>query len=340
MEEFRRAFASLGAIDGLLLDLRGNSGGLLSQAIEMAAFFLPAGARIVSTEGRAVGSRVFDAPRDGAFLRGRLAVLVDEASASASEIVAGAVQDWDRGVVVGRPTFGKGLVQRQIPLPDGSAVRITVARYHTPSGRIIQRPYADGDRQGYYLEHYRRYGAFPDSLPDDTPFYETLRRGRRVYGGGGIVPDLFVPADTAGMTPCLVGLLQRGVPDSYVVGLLDARREDLLARYPRFEDFAAGFEPDAAMLREVAAMGAEQGVVCDGEALAAAAPRLRRRIRAVLAQRLYGTAAFYRLMNDSGDPMFGYAAALLRDWEHEAEPLLCPGARRCGASAAGEGAVR
>ena len=124
------------------------------------------------------------------------------------------------------------------------------------------------------------------------------------------------------------------------MGLLDARREDLLARYPRFEDFAADFEPDAAMLREVAAMGAEQGVVCDGEALAAAAPRLRRRIRAVLAQRLYGTAAFYRLMNDSGDPMFGHAAALLRDWEHEAEPLLCPGARRCGASAAGEGAVR
>ena len=150
MEEFRRAFASLGAIDGLLLDLRGNSGGLLEQAVGLAGFFLPRDATIVSTEGRAVPPKTFRMEQDGEACDVRLVVLIDESSASASEIVAGAIQDWDRGIVIGRSSFGKGLVQRQIELGDGSAVRITIARYHTPSGRIIQRPYKKGKRQEYW----------------------------------------------------------------------------------------------------------------------------------------------------------------------------------------------
>ena len=147
MEEFTKAYRELGRPERLILDLRGNGGGLLEQAIGMAGFFLPRGAQIVSTEGRAVPASVFRAPSNGEDLKGRLVVLIDESSASASEIVAGAIQDWDRGVIVGRPSFGKGLVQRQIGLPDGSAVRITVARYHTPSGRVIQRPYEKGNRR-------------------------------------------------------------------------------------------------------------------------------------------------------------------------------------------------
>ena len=159
MDEFTEAYRKLGRPEGLILDLRGNGGGLLEQAIGMAGFFLPRGAVIVSTEGRAVPAASFRAQTNGEDLKGRLVVLIDESSASASEIVAGAVQDWDRGVVVGRPSFGKGLVQRQIGLSDGSAVRITVARYHTPSGRVIQRPYEKGKRREYYLDHLRRYDA-------------------------------------------------------------------------------------------------------------------------------------------------------------------------------------
>ena len=201
MDEFTEAYRKLGRPEGLILDLRGNGGGLLEQAIGMAGFFLPRGAVIVSTEGRAVPASSFRAQTNGEDLKGRLVVLIDESSASASEIVAGAVQDWDRGVVVGRPSFGKGLVQRQIGLSDGSAVRITVARYHTPSGRVIQRPYEKGKRREYYLDHLRRYNdAARDSLDAAAPAYRTLRTGRTVYGGGGIRPDILVEADTAGVS--------------------------------------------------------------------------------------------------------------------------------------------
>lgn len=151
MQEFRQSFDGLGPLSALILDLRGNGGGLLDQAIEMSEFFLPAGSVIVSTEGRNVRNISYKSRRAGTFTEGRLVVLIDSSSASGSEIVAGAVQDWDRGVIIGQPSFGKGLVQQQIPLIDGSAVRITVARYHTPSGRVIQRPFENGDIEGYYL---------------------------------------------------------------------------------------------------------------------------------------------------------------------------------------------
>ena len=210
MDEFTEAYRKLGRPEGLILDLRGNGGGLLEQAIGMAGFFLPRGAVIVSTEGRAVPASSFRAQTNGEDLKGRLVVLIDESSASASEIVAGAVQDWDRGVVVGRPSFGKGLVQRQIGLSDGSAVRITVARYHTPSGRVIQRPYEKGKRREYYLDHLRRYDdAARDSLDAAAPAYRTLRTGRTVYGGGGIRPDILVEADTAGHRGRFRGRLAR-----------------------------------------------------------------------------------------------------------------------------------
>ena len=216
MDEFTEAYRKLGRPEGLILDLRGNGGGLLEQAIGMAGFFLPRGAVIVSTEGRAVPASSFRAQTNGEDLKGRLVVLIDESSASASEIVAGAVQDWDRGVVVGRPSFGKGLVQRQIGLSDGSAVRITVARYHTPSGRVIQRPYEKGKRREYYLDHLRRYNdAARDSLDAAAPAYRTLRTGRTVYGGGGIRPDILVEADTAGFSNYYGELIRRGIAVSY-----------------------------------------------------------------------------------------------------------------------------
>ena len=244
MDEFTEAYRKLGRPEGLILDLRGNGGGLLEQAIGMAGFFLPRGAVIVSTEGRAVPASSFRAQTNGEDLKGRLVVLIDESSASASEIVAGAVQDWDRGVVVGRPSFGKGLVQRQIGLSDGSAVRITVARYHTPSGRVIQRPYEKGKRREYYLDHLRRYNdAARDSLDAAAPAYRTLRTGRTVYGGGGIRPDILVEADTAGFSNYYGELIRRGIVADFVGDWLDGSRDSLSRRYASFEAFDAGYTP-------------------------------------------------------------------------------------------------
>ena len=254
MDEFTEAYRKLGRPEGLILDLRGNGGGLLEQAIGMAGFFLPRGAVIVSTEGRAVPASSFRAQTNGEDLKGRLVVLIDESSASASEIVAGAVQDWDRGVVVGRPSFGKGLVQRQIGLSDGSAVRITVARYHTPSGRVIQRPYEKGKRREYYLDHLRRYDdAARDSLDAAAPAYRTLRTGRTVYGGGGIRPDILVEADTAGFSNYYGELIRRGIVADFVGDWLDGSRDSLSRRYASFEAFDAGYTPSCLLYTSDAA---------------------------------------------------------------------------------------
>ena len=308
-----------------ILDLRGNGGGLLEQAVEMAGFFLPRGALVVSTEGRAVPPMSLRNPHDGEAPDGPLAVLIDENSASASEIVAGAVQDWDRGVVVGRPSFGKGLVQRQIGLGDGSAVRITVARYHTPSGRVIQRPYEKGKRREYYLDHLRRYDdAVRDSLDAGAPEYRTLRTGRTVYGGGGIRPDVMVEADTAGFSVYYANLIRRGVVNEYVISYMDRERGRLERAYPDFAAFDAGFGVGEEMLTGLTALGAERGVEFDEAGFAASEPLMRVQLKALVAQRLFDTGAFYRVMNPAQNGAYRRAVEILGGWEHEGAPLLMP----------------
>lgn len=325
MEEFRAGYERLGRPRSLILDLRGNGGGLLEQAIEMAGFFLPRGALIVSTEGRAVPPTSFSAPRNGENTDGRLVVLIDENSASASEIVAGAVQDWDRGVVVGRPSFGKGLVQRQIGLGDGSAVRITVARYHTPSGRVIQRPYEKGKRREYYLDHLRRYDdAVRDSLDAGSPEYRTLRTQRTVYGGGGIRPDVQVEADTTGFSTWYADLVRRGAVNEYVISYMDRARDSLELHYPAFEAFAAGYEVSDGMLDDLKTLGGECGVKFDEAGFAASEPLMRLQLKALVAQRLFDTAAFYRVMNPERNEAFRRAVEILGDWENKGKTVLEP----------------
>ena len=325
MDEFTEAYRKLGRPEGLILDLRGNGGGLLEQAIGMAGFFLPRGAVIVSTEGRAVPASSFRAQTNGEDLKGRLVVLIDESSASASEIVAGAVQDWDRGVVVGRPSFGKGLVQRQIGLSDGSAVRITVARYHTPSGRVIQRPYEKGKRREYYLDHLRRYDdAARDSLDAAAPAYRTLRTGRTVYGGGGIRPDILVEADTAGFSNYYGELIRRGIVADFVGDWLDGSRDSLSRRYALFEAFDAGYTPSDEVLERLTALGESRGVKFDAEGFAVSEPLVRMQLKALAAQRLFGTGAYFRVINPAASPAYARDVAILEDWDKSGQPVLEP----------------
>lgn len=215
-----------------IIDLRGNGGGFMEMAILMANEFLPAGSPIVSTHGRIPSSEsITMADGTGAFQQSEVIVLMDEYSASASEILAGAIQDNDRGLIIGRRSFGKGLVQRQIELPDSSALRLTTARYHTPSGRCIQKTYTRGNLDSYSLEIIDRYnhgeGFNADSVRlDTTQTFHTLH-GRMVYGGGGIMPDVYVPNDTAGISSYYINVLNAGLLQKFAFKFADSRRSYL-----------------------------------------------------------------------------------------------------------------
>ncbi len=237
----------------LILDLQQNGGGYLEAAIRILNEMLTEDDLIVYTKGRNAPYREYRVQGSGAFRTGRLVVLVDEYSASASEIVAGAVQDQDRGFVVGRRTFGKGLVQRPLPMPDGSMIRLTTARYYTPSGRCIQKPYEQGDKKGYDQDVINRYNHgeltnadsihFPDSLK-----YTTLKEKRTVYGGGGIMPDYFVPLDTTKYTTLYRSLMARGLLVKAGLKYMDKQRDRLKAKYPTFKEYQKDFEVPANLL--------------------------------------------------------------------------------------------
>lgn len=322
MTEFREAMGKIGDVKGLILDLRGNGGGLLNQAVEMAGYFLPKDALVVYTEGRAMPTEEFRAKNFGEF-KGRVVVLIDESSASASEIVAGALQDWDRAVIVGRGSFGKGLVQRQIGLGDGSAVRLTIARYHTPSGRVIQRPYERGDKESYYKAHYNRMAGRTDSLSTDSlPAYKTLREGRVVYGGGGIAPDVVVQSDTTRVSDYMIKLLSKGVYRDFVMSYLDNNRENLAVRYPDFEQFDADFKLQDADLEGVVAMATAAGIEYDAEGFALSREIVRNQLSAMIAQTLYSTSEFYRWINPREGDAYQCAVGLLENWNSETLPLL------------------
>ncbi len=314
--EFVEAYNNMKPLETLVLDLRGNGGGLLNQAIELANFFLPRGLLIVSTEGRAQDDIRMSAYRNGEFTKGNVVVMIDEDSASASEIVAGAIQDWDRGVIIGQPSFGKGLVQRQFELIDGSTARITVARYHTPTGRVIQRPYTDGDSKGYYERHYARYDA--DSMALDSinrPAYKTMRLGRTVYGGGGITPDIIVERDTSKVSPYYISLIRQSVVNEFVIDYLDKHRETLIATYPTFEHYNAAFTVDDAILTSLIELGKDRGVEIEEYTIDDFRDIAKVNIKALMAQKLFTTSEFYKVVNESNSDIFKELNDLLENWD-------------------------
>ena len=302
MDEFRDAILSLQdqGMKDLILDLQGNGGGMLRTAIAMSDEFLSDDKLIVYTEGRAFEREDTFAQYKGLFEKGRLVVLIDEASASASEIVSGAVQDWDRGLVVGRRSFGKGLVQRPMRLPDGSAVRLTVQKYYTPAGRCIQKPYDEGV-EAYRKEKFERFekGEFmtldsldlPDSLMHKTRILE-----REVYGGGGILPDLFVPLDTTLNSPTFSRILRKGLCSKYALAQVDAHRNAWETRHASEDDFVRDMTFTAEELAAFKAYVLEEGVEVDDEDWARSLPAIELRLKAFFGRNTYESKTFYRVI--------------------------------------------
>lgn len=319
-QEILSAFDTYPQRKGVILDLRGNSGGYLYTAIQIANEFLKKGELIVYTEGRSVRTTREFANGDGVYQQGPLAILVDENSASASEILSGAVQDWDRGFIVGRKTFGKGLVQQLLPLNDGAQLRLTVARYHTPSGRGIQAPYQEGKRDAYYMQTLERYQRgesfskdsihFPDSLK-----YQTLVTHRTVFGGGGIMPDIFVPQDTSSYTPYYGQLLRRGIVQEYVNALTDENRVKWGRKYGNFSEFEREFYVSDKMFDGLVDFASKRGIEPVDEEIKVSRRELEIYIRALVASSIIDRNSFYRVLHKYNDPEFGAALETILKWD-------------------------
>ena len=263
--EIKKALLSLRAqgMKSLILDLRGNSGGFLDQAILIANEFLPAGALIVYTEDRnGKQMRQYSDGRGGSTDL-KMAVLIDEASASSSEILAGALQDNDRGTIVGRRSFGKGLVQQQTPFEDGSALRLTVARYYTPTGRSIQKPYTAGDGESYEHDLIDRFKRNEFFSADSIHFADSLRyttpKGKVVYGGGGIMPDVFVPLDTLNVTKYYSEVSGRNILYRYTIEYADNHRKEL-SEVKSMRELKRLLDNDTALLNDFVRYAERQGV--------------------------------------------------------------------------------
>jgi carboxyl-terminal processing protease len=299
----------------MILDLRHNSGGVLQASIDLANQFFDKGNLLLYTEGQHWPKTMEISTDEGFFKAGKLAVLIDEESASASEIVAGAIQDWDRGTLIGRRSFGKGLVQQLLPFPDGSQIRLTVARYHTPTGRAIQRPYDAGQIEKYYDDLYKRYSNgeiyskdsihFPDSLK-----YYTLKEKHLVYGGGGIMPDVFMPLDTTYYSLYYSRMSRMGLLYQFTLRYMDEHRAALKKKYQKFADFDRKYEVDDALFESLLSYAESQKLPRNNDDIAVSAPEMKRVLKAYIARNLWGTSAYFEIMNKQ-DKVFQKALEIL-----------------------------
>lgn len=304
----------------LILDLQGNGGGLLNVAKFMADEFLSDDKLIVYSEGRSQPrsdliandvdrrGRPYHDKRKGSFEKGKLVVLIDENSASASEIVSGALQDWDRAMIIGRRSFGKGLVQRPFKLSDGSEIRITIARYFTPSGRFIQKPYEEGV-DAYRDDYMNRYnnGEFMhrDSikLPDSLKF-QTLKLKRDVFGGGGIMPDVFVPLDTSELSPMYRKISRKGLINTFTFTYVDKNRASLKNDYPTFEDFKKKFEINDAVISEFWELTKKEEIDFSEEDYTTSKKLIHTLLKARIAANLFDSSKFYPIYNEMENEIF------------------------------------
>lgn len=330
LQEYTEAMNKLKArgMKSLILDLQDNGGGYLKTAVQLASTVLSPNKLVVYSEGVSQPRETFTTTGKPSFEKGDLVVLVNESSASASEILSGSIQDWDRGLIVGRRTFGKGLVQKPIPLQDGSQIRLTVAQYFIPSGRCVQRPYKN-NLKNYDKDFIERYNrgelmhedsiSFPDSLK-----YFTLEKKRPVYGGGGIMPDLFVPLDTTKYSKYHRDLAAKNVLNNFVLNYLDKHRSALEKKYNTngnekkkeagFAQFNQTFQLTDADLKEVTDAGEKEKVEFNEEQFTQSKPLIMKQLKAMIARDLWNTSEYYQIMNEE-NPIFLKGVEALRNKE-------------------------
>jgi carboxyl-terminal processing protease len=286
----------------LIIDLRNNGGGVLGTATKIVDEILEKNKMIVYTDGRIRDKDDYFSTAGGTLENTQIAIIINENSASASEILAGAIQDNDRGTIIGRRSFGKGLVQEQVMWPDGSALRLTVARYYTPTGRCIQKPYG-ADMEQYHAEAYNRYENgellstdsihFPDSLKFYTP------EGKVVYGGGGIMPDIFVPLDTVGGTPYLYELRYRGIIQEFALNYVDKQRAELQNKYKNAIDFKNQFKVNNDLFNSIIKFADENEVARNLEEIITSKKLISRGLKAAISRNLFNDFGYYVIINES-----------------------------------------
>lgn len=318
-KEFKDAITKLKkqGMQQLILDLTDNGGGYMQIAAQIANEMLNRGNLIVYTQGRKSPRQNLNADGSGTFRTQKVVVMINQFSASASEILSGAVQDWDRGVVVGRRSFGKGLVQREFLLPDSSSFRLTIARYYTPSGRNIQKPYVKGDREDYDKDIIDRYNHGELQSADSIHFadslkHTTMRLHRTVYGGGGIMPDVFVPLDTTQYTDYHRRLVAKGIIPQFALRYVDKNRADLKAQYPDAQKFIKEFTVTEEMLNNLVDAGKAEKVDFDKQQFNQSKEMLRTFVKAAIANDLFSTGAYFQIVNEQND-IYKEALSIIND---------------------------
>ncbi|MBA4323436.1 MAG: peptidase S41, partial [Odoribacter sp.] len=317
-KEFADALSGLNIVSlkNIILDLRGNPGGYMLAAVAIANQFLSGEKLVVYMQGRKTPREEFKSNGKGALTKVKLVVLTDEGSASASEILAGAIQDWDRGVIIGRRSFGKGLVQNGFYLTDGSQIRLTIAHYYTPTGRSIQSPYNEGYAK-YMANFYKRITDgelmsadsihFPDSLK-----YNTNINHRTVYGGGGIMPDVFVAADTSNYSDYYRDLIRKGIFNSFTIEYTDKNRTRIKSAYPKFDDYKKKFEFTTEEITSFTKMAEDAGVKFNDKQFAVSKNEILKILKALVANDVWQTTEYSRILNE-GDVVIEKALKVLGD---------------------------
>ena len=325
--EFYNALSTLEdqGVEDYVLDLSNNGGGFLQVAFMLAEEFLSKDKLIVYTEGIHSPRQEYKSSGNGLLKDSKLVIIIDEGSASASEILSGAIQDWDRGVIIGRRSFGKGLVQKQYELNDGSMIRLTIAKYYTPTGRLIQKPYNDGI-DAYEKDLINRYMRgesfnkdsihFPDSLK-----YKTLVKGRTVYGGGGIMPDIFIPLDTTLYTDYYRNMIRKGLLNRFVLTYLDTERNTLLKKYKTFNDYNIKFEISDDILNDLIKFAEDNNVDYIEKDFIISKDLIKQVLKARIAGDVWTYNEFYQIINKNSKELLK-AVEILQNWEEYQQKIM------------------